>query len=111
MSFQFVDNGAVCEPATRRRIRSQAALGKNLGKKIVRPSKKRAPEQKDERKDITFKSASDAKDNQARGSMIERQVGDGLSVFSIPEQSLKSKGVVKRGMKFPLPRGNESYDS
>lgn len=106
MSFQFVDNGAVCDPATRRRIRSQAALGKNLGKKLVRPSKKRALEQKDERKGTTFKTASDTMENDARGSMIGRQVGDGLSVFSIPEQSLKSKGVVKRGMKRPLSRGN-----
>ncbi|KAI5459123.1 hypothetical protein BGZ63DRAFT_271394 [Mariannaea sp. PMI_226] len=41
MAFQFIDNSSI-DGATRKRIRSHAALGKNAGKTLNRPSRKNA---------------------------------------------------------------------
>jgi len=42
MGFEFIDSTAPVDPAARQRIRRQAALGKNLGRKLNRPSRKQA---------------------------------------------------------------------
>jgi hypothetical protein len=42
MSFEFIDNSSI-DGAARRRIRSQAAKGKNLGRKIRRPRRTTGP--------------------------------------------------------------------
>lgn len=45
MPFEFIDNTAPVDTAARQRIRRQAALGKNLGRKLSRPSRKQAARQ------------------------------------------------------------------
>lgn len=42
MGFEFIDSTTPVDPAARQRIRRQAALGKNLGRKLNRPSRKQA---------------------------------------------------------------------
>lgn len=42
MGFEFIDSNGPVDPASRQRIRRQAALGKNLGRKLNRPSRKQA---------------------------------------------------------------------
>lgn len=43
MGFEFIDSTSPVDPAARQRIRRQAALGKNLGRKIHRPSRTQPP--------------------------------------------------------------------
>lgn len=42
MKFEFIDNNGAVDGAVRKQIRSQAAKGHNLGRKLSRPSKKKA---------------------------------------------------------------------
>ncbi|KAK3293589.1 uncharacterized protein B0H64DRAFT_327211 [Chaetomium fimeti] len=42
MKFEFVDNSGAIDGTARKRIRSHVAIGRNAGKKISRPSKKKA---------------------------------------------------------------------
>lgn len=81
MPFEFVDNNAAAiDRATRKRIRSHVAIGRNAGKKLVRKS----------RKDID-----------ASIPRIEWPVGDDVSLFPFPEQvTPESKGLVRRGMYY-----------
>ena len=41
MPLEFIDNSATIDRAARRRIRSHVALGRNAGKTLVRPSRKK----------------------------------------------------------------------
>ncbi|KAH8170487.1 fungal specific transcription factor domain-containing protein [Sarocladium implicatum] len=43
MGFEFIDSTLPVDPAARQRIRRQAALGKNLGRKLTRPSRIQHP--------------------------------------------------------------------
>lgn len=95
MPFEFINNNSSeINHAARKRIRSHAALGKNVGKKIARPSRKNA-------QSLGFKITPSApcrskilrqlddsetsKDPAVPG--IHRQLGDGLSVLPIPKSS------------------------
>jgi hypothetical protein len=42
MPFEFIDNNAPIDRASRKRIRSHVAKGKNVGRKVVRPSRIKA---------------------------------------------------------------------
>lgn len=98
MPFYFIDNNAPVSEGARRRIRSHAAIGKNLGKKFVRGRKNR------ERK-LTEQGAGNSAAKLANNSIrlqrgkvnyhglpshcdeslrIERQVGDGLILQGLP---------------------------
>lgn len=100
MPFEFVDNNAPIGRAARKRIRSHVAAGKNAGKTLVRPSRKKAfvlraenhppkiPEPSNELKYDIFMS-----------SEIGRQIGDGLSVMRIPSAlSPGFRRIVQKGM-------------
>jgi hypothetical protein len=101
MPFEFVDNSAVIDRATRRRIRSHVAVGKNRGKLVVRPSRKEAfllkgkiyiPEE-------AMKDKGHLERSKHVVPEIERQIGDGLSVLSLPGSwSPGFKGAVQKGM-------------
>ncbi len=105
MTLEFVDNNnAVIDSATRRRIRRSAAMGKNAGKTLVRPSRKEA-------RGLGFKLTTtlvrnpekirqDSCDSEnSKGLGIERQVGNTISVCSFPEQRTpEATGLVERGM-------------
>jgi hypothetical protein len=104
MSYAFVDNAAVNDRATRRRIRSHVAKGRNTGKTIVRPSRVKAFGLKARIIQTPVGTSNFVQDvNDVEGCKemlpeIERQVGDGLSVLSFPEQLTPgSTRLVQRG--------------
>jgi hypothetical protein len=94
MPFEFINNNSLTN-ATRRRIRSHAALGKNKGKKITRRSRKdvlttataqfRVP--------LRVQAVSEA---EKKVQDIERPVDDGL--FFPGLRPGESKGLVKKGI-------------
>ena len=43
MKFQFVDNNGAVDGAARKQIRSHVAKGRNAGRKLSRPSRKKPP--------------------------------------------------------------------
>lgn len=107
MPFEFVDNNAAIDRAARRRIRSHVAIGKNVGRTIVRPSRAKTDAREAESQSIAAivcvpHVVADARNQEVveEGSCaIERMVGDVLSVFSFPEQdSVRSRRVVQTGM-------------
>lgn len=107
MPIEFINNNATIDPATRRRIRGHVATGKNAGRTLVRPSRKNlglatkkttAPA----RIQKAIENIGDSESNDSNENMvheIERQIGDGLSVLSVPKQSkLASTGLVQKGV-------------
>ena len=42
MQLEFIDNNSTGDEAVRRRIRSHVAIGRNAGKKLARPSRRKA---------------------------------------------------------------------
>lgn len=101
MPFEFVNNASIDRHA-RKLIRSHAAKGQNVGKK--RPSKRKEPAVRikitlpvfDER---LVPDAQGLENDKAIPPFIERQIGDGLSVLSIPaELTPRSKDLVQKGM-------------
>lgn len=107
MPFEFVDNNAAIDRAARRRIRSHVATGKNAGRTLVRPSRTKAAAREAGARPIAAiicvpRVVADARNMEVveeGGCAIERMVGNGLSVFSFPEQgSVKARRVVQSGM-------------
>jgi hypothetical protein len=94
MSFEFINNNSFNDD-TRKRIRSHAAVGRNRGKRISRPSRKdilttattsfRVP--------LVIKAAAEAKE---KIYDIERPVDDGLFFPGLLPG--ESKEIVKKGM-------------
>ncbi|KAH8897939.1 hypothetical protein GQ53DRAFT_818191 [Thozetella sp. PMI_491] len=97
MPFQFIDNSSEIGPAARRRIRSHAATGKNLGRTIVRPSRKKAVIVKPRYGPPPSQLPPKAQD---LSPTIERQIGDGLSVLLLPANLSRDPSVVQRGIAF-----------
>ncbi|KFZ02795.1 hypothetical protein V502_11511 [Pseudogymnoascus sp. VKM F-4520 (FW-2644)] len=104
MPFEFVDNNAAIDRAARRRIRSHVATGKNVGRTLVRPSRTKATAREAGARPIAAivcvsRVGADARNlevEEESGCAIERMIGDGLSVFSFPEQgSVKARRVVQ----------------
>ncbi|KAI5918725.1 hypothetical protein F4810DRAFT_704032 [Camillea tinctor] len=97
MPFEFINNNNPPNDATRKRIRSHAALGENKGKRISRPSRKdalrtiitsfRIPTVKEEASETTCK-----------GLYVERPVDDGLFLSGLLPG--ESKGLVKKVISF-----------
>jgi hypothetical protein len=104
MPLEFIDNNATIDRAARRRIRRHVALGRNAGKTLVRPSRKKLGlGMKDTTALIRIpKFIEDTRDSESNNDVvheIERQVGDGLSVLSIPPRpNPESTGLIQRGM-------------
>jgi hypothetical protein len=110
MPFEFVDNNATIDRASRRRIRSHVAKGKNLGRKLVRPSRIKTFGRKSEgattlNHNPEFDEEEDEADVghnlKARQSVvrqIERQVGDGLSDRFSLKRTPESRSLVLRSM-------------
>ncbi|KAJ5808520.1 hypothetical protein N7474_009789 [Penicillium riverlandense] len=93
MAFEFIDNSTTISRAERKRIRSHVAKGRNVGKTIVRPSRKKLAVPR------TF--SPENKENQPRDREIERQIGDGLSVLGLPAPpTLASKRLVQKALTF-----------
>jgi hypothetical protein len=109
MGFEFVNNNATIDRASRRRIRSHAAKGKNVGRKLVRPSKIKAfgrksqsatafkhnPED-EEGKEV--KEAHHLEGSQSVIRQIERQVGDGLFDHFSLQQTPEYRSVFLKSM-------------
>jgi hypothetical protein len=104
MALEFIDNNATIDQASKKRIRRHVAIGRNTGKVLVRPSRKKLER-------VTANSTAltclPIASEHIRGSLsredsccaIERPVGDVLSVFSFPKQTNpESAGLVQRGM-------------
>jgi hypothetical protein len=92
MPFEFVDNNAAIDRAARKRIRSHVALGRNAGKTLIRPSRKKALGVKTTTLPALICMPEVLEDAHAHDSEsvedtvpeIQRQIGDGLSIFSFP---------------------------
>lgn len=104
MPFEFVDNNAAFDHATKKRIRIHVARGKNRGRKLARPSRKKALDRTSANTTAVIHVPKLVEESRSMDCLqkripgIERQVGDGLSVLSIPEQTSASSGFVQRGM-------------
>lgn len=102
MSFQFIDNNAVSNGAVRRQIRGHVARGKNAGKTVMRPSRKKAYGQRvvatipSNHISNAFKHAEDTKRDDDKVSEIERQIGNVLSFLPFQERSQKSSCLVQK---------------
>ncbi|KAF2812783.1 uncharacterized protein BDZ99DRAFT_555576 [Mytilinidion resinicola] len=100
MPFQFIDSNASADRATRRRIRSHAAMGKNVGRKIVRPSRIKAFERRPETSKAVIhipKIPEDTQDSEYIKDIVPgtpKLIGDWLSVLSFPEQRHRSKHLL-----------------
>ena len=99
MGFQFIDNNTSIGPDARRRIRCHAASGKNVGRTITRPSKKKARE-------LDCKTAATSANAlqistaspQEIGRLLERQLDDGVSLLALPaDVSQEPPGLVHKG--------------
>uniref|UniRef100_A0A8H7K555 Transcription factor domain-containing protein n=1 Tax=Bionectria ochroleuca TaxID=29856 RepID=A0A8H7K555_BIOOC len=110
MLYEFINNNAQINPTARRRIRSHAATGKNLGKTLVRRSRKDLlgsgprpfqvtvperllppPEPHDTR----------AQPRQHAATTFDRQIGDGVSISSLPIDFLgESRALVHKAITF-----------
>ena len=100
MPFEFINNNDLSD-ATRKRIRRHAAVGRNKGKRISRPSKKdvsttvttlfRVP--------LILQGASKAKEKVCD---IERPIDDGLFFPGLLPG--ESKGLVKEGTSLAFPK-------
>jgi hypothetical protein len=105
MPFEFVDNNVAIDRTARRRIRSHVAMGRNAGRTLVRPSRRKAAG-RGGAVVATFCIPRIVEDDSCSlGSKdegvyaIERLVGNGLSVVSFPDQvDVKSRGLVQRGV-------------
>ncbi|KFY93114.1 hypothetical protein V498_04558 [Pseudogymnoascus sp. VKM F-4517 (FW-2822)] len=104
MPFEFVDNNAAIDRAARRRIRSHVAIGKNVGRTIVRPSRAKVDAREAGSRPIAaivcvphvVAEARNQEVEEEGKCAIEPMVGDVLSVFSFPEQtSVRSRRVVQ----------------
>ncbi len=98
MPFEFIDNTTAIDRAARRRIRSHVAMGKNAGKTLVRRSRiKKAPNSNVYSDAI--ETSRGTNDKKYVSLEIERQLGDGLSVLSLPRQvTPESISLVQKGM-------------
>ena len=112
MPFEFINNNATIDHTARKRIRSHVAKERNAGKSLTRPSRKKAA--------LKFRSTAtpfrvpkliedrrELESNEDEVHEIERQVGNGLSVFSIPKQlDPGSMDIIQRSMYGHLEKRN-----
>ena len=99
MPFEFVDNNAAIDRAARKRIRRHVAMGRNVGRKLARPSRKASLELGGAAA-TAFRYTPNAEDQESNNELvpvIERQIGDGLSVPSFPGQTPNSRQIAQRG--------------
>jgi hypothetical protein len=99
MPFEFVNNNASIDRSARKRIRSHAAIGKNAGKTILRPSRKGAFVLRAKPGTAKVEKAAPDVESEVVMPKVERQIGDGLSVLCLPVPVTPgSKGIVQKGM-------------
>jgi hypothetical protein len=110
MPFEFIDNNATIDRASRRRIRSHVAKGKNVGRKLVRPSRIKAFGRKAEsakapthipevfEEEGEKEAAHNLRTHPSIVRQIERQIGDGFSDRFSSKQTPESRGLVMRSM-------------
>ncbi|KAF4637287.1 hypothetical protein G7Y89_g799 [Cudoniella acicularis] len=97
MTFEFINNAAI-DRSVRKQIRSHVAKGRNIGKTL--PSRRRQPKVKTTVSIWNPRTAKDAPEPRSgEGAIptIERQIGDGLSVLSLPVEltSATSRNLAK----------------
>ncbi|OTB00690.1 hypothetical protein M426DRAFT_267228 [Hypoxylon sp. CI-4A] len=96
MPFEFVDNASIDRDA-RKRIRSHAARGKNVGK--THPSRKRRTALKTQTAEKT--GSPTARHFYTTVPLIERQIGDSLSVIPLPVELIpESRTLVQKAFFF-----------
>jgi hypothetical protein len=101
MPFEFINSNDILDDTTRRRIRSHAALGRNKGKKVSRPSRKSASMTSRTPFSIPtiMKGASVSAEKPYN---IERPIDDGLLFPGhLPNES---KGLAKKGKSMILQK-------
>ena len=123
MQFEFIDGNTTIDGTARRRIRSHVALGRNAGRKLARPSRTNAPAgvtraqtmaalirtpsrvEQIARRDDDNPDGNNGKDATLLSMAdLPRQVGDTLSLVSLPTQQHAGKSKALVG-KSTVPRG------
>ncbi|TGO37416.1 hypothetical protein BHYA_0098g00400 [Botrytis hyacinthi] len=106
MPFEFINNATI-NHAVRKRIRSHVALGRNAGKKLVRPSKMTPAGMKhvvtsaciDLTRAQIGSSHLEQNDSEENTTYeIERPVGDNIPCLSFPDHSFKDKRMIQRSL-------------
>jgi len=112
MPFKFIDN-TIIDRQARKLIRSHAAKGKNLGRKLSRPSRQKIPPCRPKIIEIVRNQEQNpiAGNSRATGPglisypgneisvPIEYRIGDELSLVLFPfEATPKARSLVHRGM-------------
>ncbi|KAM0151087.1 hypothetical protein ACHAPG_008478 [Botrytis cinerea] len=109
MPFEFINNAEINRSA-RKRIRRHVALGRNAGKKLVRPSKMRPTGMKRvvTSAGINLEGAQidsirlEQKDSEENSMYeIERQVGDSITCLSLPNHAFKDRKIIQRSIHLP----------
>ena len=100
MPFEFINNATI-DAQARKRIRSQAAKGKNVGRILL---SRRKQSRLKANAPAPFCSPNITEDEEVSGSdeaisVIERPASDGLSVFSFPaELTPRSRDLIYKSM-------------
>jgi hypothetical protein len=87
INLEFVNNNEAIDKATRSRIRRHAATGLNVGRKINRPSRSKAPNAKSAScTDVEQQrqSGDSSHDGLERRLPLQRIIGDSVSVLDVP---------------------------
>jgi hypothetical protein len=118
MRFEFIDNNSLVNSAVRQRVRKHAATGKNAGRKLSRPSKKKSGCAKPATQAMAAinepllhrglqssdKTADlDEGSGELGSNKLERQIDDGLTFVFVPTNeslTLRSKSIVQRSMYY-----------
>ncbi|KAF7924188.1 uncharacterized protein EAE97_010800 [Botrytis byssoidea] len=108
MPFEFINNATI-NHAVRKRIRSHVALGRNAGKKLVRPSRMKSNEMKHVvtsacrylRSAQNGSSHLEQNESEEKSTYeIERPVGDNIPCLSFPHHSFEDKQIIQRTFSF-----------
>lgn len=110
MPFEFINNATINQ-AVRKRIRSHVALGRNAGKKLIRPSKMKSTGMKRVVTSACINSRSaqigsshleqnDPEENTTYE--IERPVGDNIPCLSFPDHSFNNIQIIQRSIATPF---------
>lgn len=107
MPIQFIDNRSAIDHATRKRIRSHVAMGRNVGKTIVRRSKTKAHELRVKTTLAIIHTPKVVRDQDHEDDLVrkkgqvlevEQPIGDWLSILSFEQKNIGSRKLVQLGM-------------
>ncbi|KAJ9271320.1 transcriptional regulator family: Fungal Specific TF [Paecilomyces variotii] len=102
MPYEFINNNGTINPSARKQIRRHVATGKNAGKKLARPSRKKAFElSRKSAAAVTktpevVKKTHNSKPTEEVIYAVEQQIGDGLSILPVPDELVPGSRPLER---------------